>query len=213
MIILVATPQYLTRYGASESPDGLNRFRAVVLVERGSVQPWTFGAGPDARLLSLPESFAPAILNRCGWVSLNIWDCPGAGMALRCRTQRRYCYTSSDSLRTNCADTCAPTCQPPAVHQSTHLHRAPGEDFRALFPVQSGRLIAAFPRGRVCRSQSTSSTAFIRSRKSITPLPDFGTTLKLTDYEADIDALGVKLGSYNEMLSRLDLVQNELVAL
>ena len=49
--ILVATPQYLTRYGAPESPDGLNRLRAVVLVERGSVQPWTFGAGQDARAL------------------------------------------------------------------------------------------------------------------------------------------------------------------
>src|SRR6202050_1082797 len=48
MIILVATPQYLTRYGAPESPDDLNRFRAVVLVERGSVQPWTFGSGQDA---------------------------------------------------------------------------------------------------------------------------------------------------------------------
>src|SRR6201996_1325101 len=40
MIILVATPQYLIRYGAPESPDDLIRFRAVVFVERGSVQPW-----------------------------------------------------------------------------------------------------------------------------------------------------------------------------
>jgi len=45
MIILVATPQYLTRYGAPESLDDLNRFQAVVFVERGSVQPWTFGPG------------------------------------------------------------------------------------------------------------------------------------------------------------------------
>jgi DNA-binding transcriptional LysR family regulator len=44
MIILVATPQYLTRYGSPESPDDLTRHRAVVLVERGSVQPWTFGS-------------------------------------------------------------------------------------------------------------------------------------------------------------------------
>src|SRR6202044_1298605 len=29
-IILVTTPQYLTRYGAPESPDDLNRFRSVV---------------------------------------------------------------------------------------------------------------------------------------------------------------------------------------
>src|SRR5260221_1818991 len=45
MIILVATPQYLTRYGKPETPDDLNRFQAVVFVERGSVQPWTFGPG------------------------------------------------------------------------------------------------------------------------------------------------------------------------
>jgi DNA-binding transcriptional LysR family regulator len=44
MIILVATPQYLARYGSPESPDDLTRHRAVVLVERGSVQPWTFAS-------------------------------------------------------------------------------------------------------------------------------------------------------------------------
>src|ERR1700737_2726300 len=49
MIILVATPQYLTRYGAPETPDDLNRFRAVVFVERGSVQPWSIGSGQDAK--------------------------------------------------------------------------------------------------------------------------------------------------------------------
>src|ERR1700704_1471725 len=38
MIIVVATPQYLTRHGAPESPDDLSRFRAVVLVEQGSAQ-------------------------------------------------------------------------------------------------------------------------------------------------------------------------------
>jgi DNA-binding transcriptional LysR family regulator len=47
--ILVATPQYLTRYGAPESPDELSRFRAVVFVERGSVQPWTFGSREEAK--------------------------------------------------------------------------------------------------------------------------------------------------------------------
>jgi DNA-binding transcriptional LysR family regulator len=51
MIILVATPQYLTRHGAPESPGDLNRFRSVVFVERGSVQPWSFGTGPDAQLI------------------------------------------------------------------------------------------------------------------------------------------------------------------
>src|SRR5258706_16107226 len=48
-IILVATPQYLTRYGVPESPEDLNRFQSVVFVERGSVQPWSFGIGPDAK--------------------------------------------------------------------------------------------------------------------------------------------------------------------
>jgi DNA-binding transcriptional LysR family regulator len=49
MTILVATPQYLTRYGAPESPEELKRFRSVVFVERGSVQPWSFGSGQNAR--------------------------------------------------------------------------------------------------------------------------------------------------------------------
>src|SRR6202050_2525304 len=43
--VLVATPQYLARYGAPESPEDLNRFRSVVFVERGSAQPWSFGSG------------------------------------------------------------------------------------------------------------------------------------------------------------------------
>jgi DNA-binding transcriptional LysR family regulator len=49
VIILVATPQYLTRHGAPESPGDLSRFRSIVFVERGSVQPWTFGSGRDAK--------------------------------------------------------------------------------------------------------------------------------------------------------------------
>src|SRR6202171_1748145 len=49
MIILVATPQYLARHGAPESPDDLNRFRGVVFVERGSVQPLSFGLGQEAK--------------------------------------------------------------------------------------------------------------------------------------------------------------------
>src|SRR5260221_12830642 len=47
--VLVATPQSLTRYGAPQSPDDLNHFRSVVFVERGSVQPWSFGSGRDAK--------------------------------------------------------------------------------------------------------------------------------------------------------------------
>ena len=49
MIILVATPQYLTRHGAPQSVDDLRRFRSVVFVERGSVQPWSFGTGQAAK--------------------------------------------------------------------------------------------------------------------------------------------------------------------
>jgi LysR family transcriptional regulator for bpeEF and oprC len=47
-IIVVATPQYLSRHGAPVSPDDLSRFRAVAFVERGSVKPWSFGSGKDA---------------------------------------------------------------------------------------------------------------------------------------------------------------------
>src|SRR5882757_9863999 len=49
MIILVATPQYIMRYGAPESPDDLHRFRSVVFIERGSVKPWSFGPGQAAK--------------------------------------------------------------------------------------------------------------------------------------------------------------------
>jgi DNA-binding transcriptional LysR family regulator len=45
MTVLVATPQYLARYGAPELPEDLNRFRSVVFVEQGSTQPWSFGSG------------------------------------------------------------------------------------------------------------------------------------------------------------------------
>jgi len=49
MTILVATPQYLARHGAPESPEDLHRFRSVVFVERGAAQPWSFGSGQDAK--------------------------------------------------------------------------------------------------------------------------------------------------------------------
>src|SRR5579875_414485 len=49
LIIVVATPQYLTRYGAPESPDDVSRFRSVVFVERGSVQPWQLGFGHNVK--------------------------------------------------------------------------------------------------------------------------------------------------------------------
>jgi hypothetical protein len=46
--------------------------------------------------------------------------------------------------------------------------------------------------------------------KSITPAPDFGTALSLAGYETDITALSTELDAYNEELSRLDQLQNEL---
>jgi LysR family transcriptional regulator for bpeEF and oprC len=49
MTVLVATPQYLARYGAPESPEDLSRFRSVVFVERGSIQPWSFGSGQNIK--------------------------------------------------------------------------------------------------------------------------------------------------------------------
>jgi LysR family transcriptional regulator for bpeEF and oprC len=48
-IVLVATSQYLSRYGVPQSPEDLHSFRSVVFVERGSVQPWCFGSGQDAK--------------------------------------------------------------------------------------------------------------------------------------------------------------------
>ena len=60
LTILVATPQYLTRHGAPESPNDLHRFRAVVLVERGSVRPWSFGSGQD------PQRVIPTGVLRTG---------------------------------------------------------------------------------------------------------------------------------------------------
>src|SRR6202045_100144 len=57
MIILVATPQYLARYGAPESPDDLHRFRSVVFLERGAIQPWSFGSGRDIKGVFPPGGF------------------------------------------------------------------------------------------------------------------------------------------------------------
>ena len=48
-IILVATPQFVMRYGMPASPEDLRRLPAVVFVERGSAQPWTIGSGQNAR--------------------------------------------------------------------------------------------------------------------------------------------------------------------
>ena len=44
MIILVATPQYVMRYGMPQSPEDLRRYPAVVFIEHGSPQPWSIGS-------------------------------------------------------------------------------------------------------------------------------------------------------------------------
>ena len=46
--------------------------------------------------------------------------------------------------------------------------------------------------------------------KSITPAPNFGATLTLAGYETDITSFSDKLDSYNEKLSALDSLQNEI---
>lgn len=48
--------------------------------------------------------------------------------------------------------------------------------------------------------------------KSITPAADLGPALTLAAYEADITSLSTKLDTYNERLSSLDSLQNELDA-
>jgi LysR family transcriptional regulator for bpeEF and oprC len=49
MIICVATPQYLTRHGAPDTPEDLKRLQSVLYTEGGAIQPFVFGAGKDAK--------------------------------------------------------------------------------------------------------------------------------------------------------------------
>ncbi len=72
MIILVATPQYLSRYGAPESPEDIKHFRSVVFVERGPCSRGALGLDQTRSGSSPQESFEPAILSRCEWVFWNI---------------------------------------------------------------------------------------------------------------------------------------------
>jgi hypothetical protein len=68
---------------------------------------------------------------------------------------------------------------------------------------------------RTKRTSSILETARQRlaGLKSITKAPDFGATLTLIGYETDITTLSDKLDKYNEMLSGLDSLQNEVQAL
>jgi hypothetical protein len=48
--------------------------------------------------------------------------------------------------------------------------------------------------------------------KSITPAPDYGPKLKLTDYEQEINDFSAELDNYNQFLSMLDQLSNGLKA-
>ena len=64
LVIVVATPQFLARNGAPELPEDLSRFRAVVPIERGSVQPWCFGAGKDVKRITPSGAFRTSDLEQ-----------------------------------------------------------------------------------------------------------------------------------------------------
>ena len=67
---------------------------------------------------------------------------------------------------------------------------------------------------RTKRTSSVLETARQRlaGLKAINPPPDFGPALTLVGYEADIDGLIEKLDNYNEKLSTIDELQNDLEA-
>jgi len=67
---------------------------------------------------------------------------------------------------------------------------------------------------RLKRSSTILETARKRlaGLKSITPKPDFGPALDIDQYEQDINALGTSLDKYNQTVSLLDQMQNELEA-
>lgn len=48
--------------------------------------------------------------------------------------------------------------------------------------------------------------------KSITPPPNFGPTLLVTDYEQEINNLSAKIDAYNGLLASIDNLQNEIEA-
>lgn len=65
---------------------------------------------------------------------------------------------------------------------------------------------------RLKRSSGILETARQRlsGLKSITPKPNFGPALDIDQYEQDINAFGTQLDKYNETVSLLDRMQNEL---
>jgi DNA-binding transcriptional LysR family regulator len=80
-IILVTTPQYLTRHGQPGSPDDIKRHQSVVLTERGAVQPWLFTSGKETKRI-LPtgvfrtsdlEQMRMAVLEHLGIAQAPAW--------------------------------------------------------------------------------------------------------------------------------------------
>jgi hypothetical protein len=66
---------------------------------------------------------------------------------------------------------------------------------------------------RLKRSSNVLATARQRlaGLKSITPKPNFGSALDIDQYEQEIEAFSAQLDRYNETLSLLDRLQNEIV--
>lgn len=67
---------------------------------------------------------------------------------------------------------------------------------------------------RLKRSSNVLETARQRlaGLKSITPAPNFGPNLTIAAYEADINSFSTSLDAYNERVSALDDLQNQLQA-
>src|SRR2546423_7296523 len=88
---------------------------------------------------------------------------------------------------------------------------------RPRLPYKQGSAYTNFTQevkvmARLKRSSNVLETARLRlsGLKSITPKPDYGSALDIDDYEQDINDLGTSLDKYNETLSLLDSLQNEL---
>jgi hypothetical protein len=88
----------------------------------------------------------------------------------------------------------------------------------AIWPRLSGlhaiSLLEEKDMARLKRSSTVLEAARQRlaGLKSINPTPDFGSNLKLDEYEQEINALSDALGHYNEMVSTLDQLKNRLEA-
>src|SRR5437588_10066038 len=88
---------------------------------------------------------------------------------------------------------------------------------RPRLPYKQGSAYTNFTQevkvmARLKRSSNVLETARLRlsGLKSITPKPDYGSALDIDEYEQDINDLGPSLDKYNETLSLLDSLQNEL---